>query len=41
MMRVNSDYTPRFAAVIDAEHREGVRAGAALLVEAPVRGGGR
>ena len=41
MMRVNSDYTPRFAAVIDAEHREGVRAGAALRVEAPVRGGGR
>ena len=41
MMRVNSDYTPRFAAVLDAERPDGAGTGAAVVVEAPVRGGGR
>ena len=41
MMRVNSDYTPRFAAVIDSERREDAGAGTVLMVEGPVRGGGR
>ena len=41
MMRVNSDYTPRFAAVIDSERREDAGAATVLMVEGPVRGGGR
>ena len=40
MMRVNTDYTPRFAAVLDAEGSDGAGTGA-VVVEAPVRGGGR
>ena len=42
MMRVNSDYTPRFAAVVvDADGPARADAGTPVLVEAPVRGGGR
>ena len=41
MMRVNSDYTPRFAAVLDTEPGEGAGTRAAAVIEAPVRGGGR
>ena len=44
MMRVNSDYTPRFAAVVDAGApavaTDGAP-GAPVVIEAPVRGGGR
>ena len=36
MMRVNSDYTPRFAALVDGD-----AAGGPVVIEAPVRGGGR
>ncbi|MYN64520.1 MAG: NADH-quinone oxidoreductase subunit M [Acidobacteria bacterium] len=36
MMRVNSDYTPRFAALVD-----GRGPGGPVVIEAPVRGGGR
>ena len=36
MMRVNSDYTPRFAALVD-----GGAPGGPVVIEAPVRGGGR
>ena len=41
MMRVNSDYTPRFAVVVDADGPAGADVGTPVLVEAPVRGGGR
>ena len=36
MMRVNSDYTPRFAALVDGD-----APGGPVVIEAPVRGGGR
>ncbi len=41
MMRVDSDYTPRFAVVVDGGAPAGVAAGAPVAIEAPVRGGGR
>ena len=41
MMRVNSDYTPRFAAVVDSDTAPGAGAGTPVAIETPVRGGGR
>jgi NADH-quinone oxidoreductase subunit M len=40
MMRVNSDYTPRLAALVDGGAPSGA-AGGPVVIEAPVRGGGR